>query len=220
MSPHNVGLFSPRLVIKQPARAPSDLHENAPAPIHSFALISPIRAANGRTSPRHNAAAHHRGGGTRCPDHSSSHSPRLPSSIFFGGGGGGWPLTSPARPRDSSIGFAGGDKIVAGRERRRREGGGVGGGALFWAGVYQAAMGKREASDSQWLLISSICSALGPTYLREKKQHVERKWQAETRFLAPPFSLRSVFKQGGPVTLKAPDQPHSIIAANPYSSIK
>lgn len=62
--------------------------------------------------------------------------------------------------------------------------------------------------------------SIRPTYLREKKQHVEGKWQAETRSLAPPFSPRSVFKQGGPITLKAPDQPHSIIAANPYSSIK
>lgn len=70
------------------------------------------------------------------------------------------------------------------------------------------------ASDFQYLF------GIRPTYLREKKQHVEGKWQAETRSLAPPFSPRSVFKQGGPITLKAPDQPHSIIAANPYSSIK
>lgn len=32
-------------------------------------------------------------------------------------------------------------------------------------GVYLGAMGKGEANDSQWLLISTICSALGPTYL-------------------------------------------------------
>lgn len=217
MSPHNVGLFSPRLVIKQPARAPSDLHENAPAPIHSFALISPIRAANGRTSPRHNAAAHHRGGGgTRCPDHSSSHSPpAFQAPYFLGGGGGRW--QAPLVPGTPQLDFLAVTKLSP---AGRGGGGGKARGVLFWAGVYQAAMGKREASDSQWLLISSICSALGPTYLREKKQHVERKWQAETRSLAPPFSPRSVFKQGGPVTLKAPDQPHSIIAANPYSSIK
>jgi hypothetical protein len=36
-------------------------------------------------------------------------------------------------------------------------------------GVYLGAMGKGEANDSQWLLISSICSELGPTYLLKEK---------------------------------------------------
>lgn len=58
----------------------------------------------------------------------------------------------PRRPGRSAIGFAGGDSLVAGPR----------GGGLFWAGVYHAAMGKREANDSQWLPISRICSALGP----------------------------------------------------------
>lgn len=91
---------------------------------------------------------------------------------------------------------------------------------VLWLSVYHAAMGKGEENDSQWLLISSICSALGPLYLQKKKQHVERKWQAETHSLAPSFSPRSVFKQGGPITLSAPDRPPSIITLNPYSSIK
>lgn len=70
------------------------------------------------------------------------------------------------------------------------------------------------ASDFQYLF------CIRPTYLQKKKQHVERKWQAGTHSPAPSFSLRSVFKQGGPITLKAPDRPHSIITVNPYSSIK
>jgi len=117
--------------------------------------------------------------------------------------------SSPLRPRDFSIGFARGDKIVASRR---------GGGSL--TGRLSRCHGKARgewfsvASDFQYLF------SIRPTYLQKKKQHVERKWQAETHSLAPSFSLNSVFKQGGPITLKAPDQPHSIIAANPYSSIK
>lgn len=35
-------------------------------------------------------------------------------------------------------------------------------------GVYLRAMGKGQANDSQWLLISTICSALGHLSLKEK----------------------------------------------------
>lgn len=90
---------------------------------------------------------------------------------------------------------------------------------VLWLSVYRChgkARGEwfSVASDFQYLF------SIRSTYLQKKKQHVERKWQAETHSLSRSFSLRSVFKQGGPITPKAPDQPHSIITVNPYSSIK
>lgn len=141
------------------------------------------------------------GGGTRCP---------APPPGPFQAGGGRWqaPLAPPARGLLNWICW----RWQNCRRPERR-------GALLsqrLSRCHGKARGEwfSVASDFQYLF------SIRPTYLREKKQHVERKWQAETRSLAPPFSPRSVFKQGGPITLKAPDQPHSIIATNPYSSIK
>lgn len=51
-------------------------------------------------------------------------------------------------------------------------------------GYYLGAMGKGEANDSQWLLISTICSTLGPTYLLKEKATWERKWQAGRAIVA------------------------------------
>lgn len=95
---------------------------------------------------------------------------------------------------------------------------GAGGGALIerLSCCHGKARGEWFSVPSDFQYLFSI----RPTYLQKKKQHVERKWQAETHSLAPSFSPRSVFKQGGPITPKAPDQPHSIITVNPYSSIK
>lgn len=46
--------------------------------------------------------------------------------------------------------------------------------ALRVLGVYLGAMGKGEANDSQWLLISTICSALGPL-ISERKSNMWRE---------------------------------------------
>lgn len=66
-------------------------------------------------------------------------------------------------------------------------------------GVYLGAMGKGEANDSQWLLISTICSALGPL-ISERKSNMWRESDRQKLSLAnrPIVCWRSAFKHEGP----------------------
>lgn len=66
-------------------------------------------------------------------------------------------------------------------------------------GVYLGAMGKGEANDSQWLLISTICSALGPL-ISERKSNMWRESDRQKLSLTnrPIVRWRSAFKQEGP----------------------
>lgn len=66
-------------------------------------------------------------------------------------------------------------------------------------GVYLRAMGKGEANDSQWLLISTICSALGPL-ISERKSNMWRESDRQKLSLAnrPIVCWRSAFKHEGP----------------------
>lgn len=66
-------------------------------------------------------------------------------------------------------------------------------------GVCLGAMGKGEANDSQWLLISTICSALGPL-ISERKSNMWRESDRQKLSLTnrPIVCWRSAFKQEGP----------------------
>lgn len=66
-------------------------------------------------------------------------------------------------------------------------------------GVYLGAMGKGEANDSQWLLISTICSALGPL-ISERKSNMWRESDRQKLSLTnrPIVCWRSAFKHEGP----------------------
>lgn len=66
-------------------------------------------------------------------------------------------------------------------------------------GVYLGAMGKGEANDSQWLLISTICSALGPL-ISERKSNMWRESDRQRLSLTnrPIVCWRSAFKHEGP----------------------
>lgn len=66
-------------------------------------------------------------------------------------------------------------------------------------GVCLGAMGKGEANDSQWLLISTICSALGPL-ISERKSNMWRESDRQKFSLTnrPIVPSRSAFKHEGP----------------------
>lgn len=65
--------------------------------------------------------------------------------------------------------------------------------------VYLWAMGKGQANDSQWLLISTICSALGPL-ISERKSNMWRESDRQKLSLSnrPIVCWRSAFKHKGP----------------------
>lgn len=75
-------------------------------------------------------------------------------------------------------------------------------------GVYLGAMGKGEANDSQWLLISTICSALGPL-ISERKSNMWRESDRQKLSLTnrPIVCWRSAFKHEGPSTSLSPSHP-------------
>lgn len=65
--------------------------------------------------------------------------------------------------------------------------------------VYLRAMGKAQANDSQWLLISTICSALGPL-ISERKSNMWRESDRQRPSLSNRAIVqwRSAFKHEGP----------------------
>lgn len=110
-----------------------------------------------------------------------------------------WPvLTTPVfrSPGDFSIGFACSDKTVS----RSSE-------SFFLPpfspplalllsvrpGVYLGAMGKAVPNDSQWLLISTICSALGPL-ISQRKSNMwrERVTERNTASLTGPLCAKDL----------------------------
>lgn len=66
-------------------------------------------------------------------------------------------------------------------------------------GVYLGAMGKVEANNSQWLLISTICSALDPL-ISERKSNMWRESDRQKlrRTNRAIVCWRSAFKHEGP----------------------
>lgn len=104
-----------------------------------------------------------------------------------------WPdLTTPVlcSPEDFSIGFACGDKIVS---------------VFFHSvrpSVYLGAMGKPVPNDSQWLLISTICSVLGPL-ISQRKSNMwrERVTERNTASLTGLCALRICIQTRGPLSL-------------------
>lgn len=204
MIQHNVALLLQQLVIRRYAEPPFNLHLNTFQSTHSFAFISPIIFENGQMSRQHNAGAHHR------PGEAHTWCQFSPLGAFS------WPypdLTTAALPNpgDFSIGSARGDKIVLLIE-------------FFFhpqippplllclaiplspslppsasLGVYLRAMGKGQANDSQWLLISTICSALGPL-ISERKSNMWRESDRQRPSLSNRAIVhwRSAFKHEGP----------------------
>lgn len=107
-----------------------------------------------------------------------------------------WPdLTTPVlcSPGDFSIGFACGDKTVS-RSSERSPPTFSPPLALLLSvrpGVYLGAMGKPVPNDSQWLLISTICSALGPL-ISQRKSNMwrERVTERNTASLTGPLCAK------------------------------
>lgn len=133
--------FSPRDLLSSSPREPlRSAWKYVFVPFNSFALISPIIAANGRMSPRHNAAAYH---GPAAAAPGAPFSPQPPPSR----------LARPRRPGDSAIGFAGGDKIVA---ERRAGGGGGGGGGWGGGGLLSGRLSRCHGkARGEWFSVAS-----------------------------------------------------------------
>lgn len=179
---------SPKATCYQAERRGSfNLHLNTFHSSHSFALISPIIFGNGQMSSWHNVGAHHH----REKPHTWCQF-RTPGS--FQCAGPIWQLRFFAVQGTFQLDLLAVTKLFRAHLR----------GffplslplALLLSvrpGVYLGAMGKPVPNDSQWLLISTICSALGPL-ISQRKSNMwrERVTERNTASLTGPLCAKDL----------------------------
>lgn len=174
---------------------PFNLHLNTFQSTHSFAFISPIISENGQMSRQHNAAAYHQPGEahTWCQ---FSQPGSIHCRVLI------WQLQLIRIQETFQLDLLLVTKLFCSLKpppkispsflSHRNS-------LCLCVCARLGAMGKREANDSQWLLISTICSALGPL-ISERKSNMWRESDRQKFSLPsrPIVCWRSAFKHEGP----------------------